>query len=67
MKVKELIEKLKDYNEDADVLCIYKYVSHDIYDVGYGGSDGCNKTNCERVLIDCDYFDYNKFKEQVNG
>jgi len=57
MKVKELIEKLKDYNSDNEVFCIYEHATHDIY--------GVTVTDSGDVHIECNY-DYKKFNEQVN-
>jgi hypothetical protein len=48
MKVKDLIEELKQYNQDADVFVISNY--RDIgFTLAYGSSEGVVKENCETV------------------
>jgi hypothetical protein len=51
MKVKELIEKLQEFNQDAEVLGIYDYVGYPLYWVSFGGGDGCTKENCDDVHL----------------
>lgn len=52
MKVKELIEKLQEFNQDAEVLGIYDYVGYPLYcGVSFGGGDGCTKENCDEVHL----------------
>ena len=50
-KVSELIEKLKECNPDAYVIGVYNCVGHGLLSVGYGGSDGSTKSNCEEVTL----------------
>jgi hypothetical protein len=50
MKVKDLIEQLKHYNEDADVFVNYNY-KHIGFTLAFGGGDGVKKKNCETVSI----------------
>lgn len=52
MKVKELIEKLKKYNPEAELTVgdnFYNGIS-----ISYGYSDGCTEENCEYVCFDVD-------------
>lgn len=50
-KVSELIEKLKDFNPDAYVIGVYNCVGHGLLSVGFGGGDGCTKSNCDDVSL----------------
>ena len=49
MKVKELIETLKEYNQEAQVSCGDSFESNIM--ISYGYSDGCKKENCEFVYL----------------
>ena len=53
MKVKELIDKLNTYNQEADVEIIINH-SPVTFKILYGGGDGCNKRNCDYVCLDTD-------------
>lgn len=50
MKVKDLIEQLEQYNQEADVFVTsnYKYIG---FTLAYGGGEGVEKENCETVSI----------------
>lgn len=50
MKVKELIEELKKYNQEA-VLTVGDNFDNGI-DIGYAGSDGCTEETCDFVCFD---------------
>ena len=50
MKVKDLIEQLKYYNQDADVFLNSNY-KHIGFTLAFGGGDGVEKENCETVSI----------------
>jgi hypothetical protein len=50
MKVKDLIEQLKYYNQDADVFLNSNY-KHIGFTLAFGGGDGVEKGNCETVSI----------------
>ena len=50
MKVKDLIEQLKNYNQDADVFLNSNY-KHIGFTLAFGGGDGVEKENCETVSI----------------
>ena len=48
MKVKDLIEKLKEYNENAEIeVIVDNYPAK--FSLCYGGSDGGTKENCDTV------------------
>ena len=50
MKVRELIDKLMEYNANAEFeLVINGCPTH--FTINYGYSDGCTKNNCEYVSI----------------
>ena len=51
MKVKELIEKLQSYNQDAEVVGVYNYKGYPLISVGYGGGDGCTKSTCSEAIL----------------
>ena len=51
MKVSELIEKLKKYNQDAEVIGVFDYKGYPILSIGFGGGDGCTKENCSEVIF----------------
>ena len=48
MKVKELIEKLKKYNPEAETDVVAHCRSYK-YSLSCGRGDGCDETNCEEV------------------
>lgn len=50
MKVKELIEKLNEYNQDADVEICVNGMSQE-FEICYGGSEGCTKSSCNCVAL----------------
>ena len=51
MKVKELIEKLKDYNQDAEAVGVFNYTGYHLISLGASGGDGCTKKNCDEVTF----------------
>lgn len=50
MKVYEVIEKLKKYNQNAD-LCIVVNGFEKPYVMGFGGDEGCSSASCDRVAF----------------
>lgn len=48
IKVKEIIEKLKEYNPEANVDVVAHNKSYD-FTLAFGGCDGGTKENCEDV------------------
>lgn len=48
MKVKELIEKLKEFNPKADIDIIIDNMGYP-FEIWYGTSEGVTKQNCESV------------------
>ena len=48
MKVRDLIEKLKEYNQDAEVQTVVDNYPQQ-FTIMYGSSDGCLKHNCDHV------------------
>lgn len=52
MKVSELIEKLKTYNQDAEVIGVFDYKGYPIQSIGFGGGDGCTRETCGDVSLD---------------
>ena len=48
MKIKELIEKLHEYNENAIVEVIVNNYPQE-FSICYGGSDGVTKEECDSV------------------
>lgn len=48
MKVKEVIEKLKEYNPEAK-FCIVVNGSDKNYEICFGGAEGVTKENCDSV------------------
>ncbi len=48
MKVKELIEKLNEYNQDADVEIFVNSMPQE-FRICYGGSEACTKSSCHEV------------------
>lgn len=58
MKVKELIEKLNEYNQNADVkICVNSMPQE--FRICYGGSESCTKSSCHEVSfmvgVTCDF------------
>lgn len=48
MKVKELIEKLNEYNQNANVeICVNSMPQE--FRICYGGSESCTKSSCHEV------------------
>ena len=56
MKVQELVEKLYEYNPDADV---YATINGEPFQfqIYYGTSEGVTKQSCEDVVFSLDKFD----------
>ena len=56
MTVKDLINKLKQYNPEANVHVISNWTPYDLI-IEYGYSDGCTPESCEEVNLhpDVDY------------
>ena len=54
MKVKELIRKLVEYNQEADIRIIVNN-SPRPFEISFGSSEGVTKEDCDNVsfLIDC--------------
>ena len=50
MKVKELIEKLGEYNPEANFYVVVNNYPTD-FEICYGTSEGCIKENCDSVDI----------------
>lgn len=50
MTVRELIDELKKFNQDAHVSIGDNFDNE--LDISWGGSDGCTKENCEEVSFD---------------
>ena len=63
MKVKELIEKLKKCNPEAE-LTVGDNFNNGI-SISYGYSDGCTEENCEYVCFDVDEELCNSENEKV--
>ena len=51
MKVKELIEILESYNQNADIEGVFNYTGYPLMLIGFTGGDGCTKDNCDGVLF----------------
>lgn len=50
MKVKGLIKKLNEYNQEADVeICVNGMPQE--FEICYGGSEGCTKSSCDEVVF----------------
>lgn len=50
MKVRELIEKLNEYNQNADVeICVNGMPKE--FEICYGGSEGGTKSTCDEVVF----------------
>lgn len=54
MKVKEMIEKLSEYNPEANFYVILNNYPID-FEICYGTSESCTKENCDSVdiMINC--------------
>lgn len=50
MKVKDLINKLSQYNPEAKVKVVSNHTLYDLI-VTYGYSDGCTPESCEEVSL----------------
>lgn len=50
MKVKELIEKLGEYNQNANVEFLVNGMPQE-FEICYGGSEGCTKSTCDEVVF----------------
>jgi hypothetical protein len=48
MKVKQLIQKLLDYNLDAEVSVVVHHTKEE-FTISYGGDEGSTQNNCESV------------------
>ena len=48
MKVKDLIEKLKEYNPEAEI-CVIVRNRNEQFSITYGTSEGGTKSNCAQV------------------
>ena len=48
MKVKELIEKLNEYNQNANVKIYVNSIPQE-FRICYGGSESCTKSSCHEV------------------
>lgn len=59
MKVKELIEKLNEYNQEAELLVVAHNKVED-YSICFGNSDGCTKQTCENVSLYLDKLNGNE-------
>mgnify|MGYP001026219602 CR=1 FL=1 len=62
MKVKELIEELKKYNQEA-VLTVGDNFDNGI-DIGYAGSDGCTEETCDFVCFDAQNNTENSYEDE---
>lgn len=50
MKVKELIKKLEEYNQNANIeICVNGRPQE--FEICYGGSEGCTKSSCDEVVF----------------
>lgn len=55
MTVKELSEKLAEYNQNATVQVVAHSTMSD-FDIIYGTSEGCEKPNCDTVFFNSHLF-----------
>lgn len=62
MTVKELIEKLAEYNQNATVQVV-AHSTMSAFDITYGTSEGCEKQNCDTVFFDSHLFEGSTEKE----
>ena len=51
MKVDELIENLKKYNQQAEIMGVFDCTGYPLISIGFGSSDGCIKENCDVVTL----------------
>lgn len=51
MKIKDLIEELKQYNPEAEVTAVSPYFRTYLFSVGAEGSNGSEKHNTEEVVF----------------
>ena len=63
MKVKELVEKLKEYNQEAKVNVIVDCMPSE-FEIWYGSREGCTKENCDCVDISVDLNQHEIINEQ---
>jgi hypothetical protein len=56
MKVKDLIRKLQEYNQEAETYVIAHNKGYQ-FSITYGGSDGATKESCESVSFYVDDLD----------
>ena len=63
MKVRELIEQLGSFNQDAEVVGVVDYCGYSLKEIGYGGGDGCKKENCGHVSL---HFTYDNGETETN-
>ena len=63
MKVKEMIEYLSQFNQEAKV---FSTIKHQTYSpsIAWGSKEGCTKLNCEEVFI---YVEDDSKQEEVKG
>ena len=50
IKIKEIIQKLSEYNQEAE----FRVIAHnkvEPFTFSFGGWNGCNKSNCEEVNL----------------
>jgi hypothetical protein len=57
MKVHELIEKLQECNQSADIDILINNTPFSDITLGWGISEGCTKENCECISLNVDAFD----------
>ena len=63
MTVKELIKELLEYNTNAEVFVSVNYKDEN-FSFAWGGSEGCNKSNCENVSLYINSSINNEFTKQ---
>ncbi len=51
MTVKELVTKLGEYNQNAEVKAVVHNTMSD-FDITFGTSEGCEKETCDTVFLD---------------
>ena len=54
MKLRDLLEQLHQYNQEADVAVIV-HNKREEFSVSFGSSDGCTKETCDNVGFYVDY------------
>lgn len=62
MKLKELVKKLQEYNQEAEVNVIAHNKGYK-FSLTYGGGDGVTKDNCESVAFYVDDLNDNERTE----